>query len=409
MSPGYDTDAHVGFTRRVTANCLFCHAGRVNVENEAGDLFQPGQPFAETSIGCERCHGPGRRHASDPRRAPVNPATLSPDRRDEVCEQCHLFGAARVPQPGRAPAGYRPGERLGEVVAVYDYAAPATAASVTGHPQEMKRSACRLGSQNRLWCGSCHEVHENPPADARARAAFYRAKCRNCHAPDACKRTPDASAAHRENDCIACHMPKRPVVESAHVTFTDHRIPRRPGSEPGAMVQSEKLIPVISPSQDDPVVASRNLGFAYAQAAGATGRVEFQRRAADLLQPLIGTAAADASFWHTLGEAHLALKELSAAERAFRKAAKLDPRSAEAQYSLGYVLQLGGHVADSAGAYRRAVALDAGKAEAWANLAAAYAAMGKPSEAARAIDAAVKLEPGNLKWRAFAATAAAPR
>ena len=44
MSPGYDTENYVGFTRRVAENCLFCHAGRP----------------PEMSIGCERCHGPGR-------------------------------------------------------------------------------------------------------------------------------------------------------------------------------------------------------------------------------------------------------------------------------------------------------------------------------------------------------------
>ena len=29
MSPGYDTSVPVGFTRRITGNCLFCHAGRM--------------------------------------------------------------------------------------------------------------------------------------------------------------------------------------------------------------------------------------------------------------------------------------------------------------------------------------------------------------------------------------------
>src|SRR5262245_2406549 len=121
MSPGYDTEHYIGFTRRVTANCLFCHAGRVNAQNQAGDIFQASAPFAETPIGCGRCHGPGNRHVAQPGGAIVNPAKLPPDLRDQVCEQCHLFGAARVTQPGRSPGDYRPGQPLGAYVAIYAY------------------------------------------------------------------------------------------------------------------------------------------------------------------------------------------------------------------------------------------------------------------------------------------------
>ncbi len=118
MSPGYDTEAYIGFTRRVTANCLFCHAGRVNTQNRTGDIFQASRPFAETSIGCERCHGPGDRHVAQPGAAIVNPEKLSQDLRDQVCEQCHLFGAARITQPGRSLADYQPGQPLGAFVAI---------------------------------------------------------------------------------------------------------------------------------------------------------------------------------------------------------------------------------------------------------------------------------------------------
>jgi hypothetical protein len=282
MSPGYDTDHYVGFTRRVTANCLFCHAGRLDTQ----------AAFAEMPIGCERCHGPGQQHIAKAGRAIVNPAKLSPELRDQVCEQCHLFGAARVLQLGKSLSDYRPGQPLKAILAVYGWDTAATSkASVTGHPEEMKQSVCWQKSGKGLWCGSCHEVHGGTSR------ASYRAKCLTCHAQNAC--------VYRENDCVACHMPKRPVVESAHVAFTDHRIQRRPKIEP--VIEEIKLRSIL-PELDDPIAATRNLGFAYAEVAGSTGKQEFFGRVVELLRPLIGTKVTDAAFWQTLGEAHLAVR-----------------------------------------------------------------------------------------------------
>lgn len=400
MSPGYDTEDYVGFTRRVTANCLFCHAGRVNAQNQAGDVFQTPQLFSETSIGCERCHGPGKQHAAQPGRAIVNPGRLAGELRDQVCEQCHLSGAARVSQPGRSPSKYRPGERLGLVLAIFGYdAAASSEATVTGHPQEMKQSICRQRSDGKLWCGSCHEVHTK--VRVAERPAVYRAKCLNCHAVNACSRSPDrASAAHRENNCVACHMPKRPVVESAHVTFTDHRILRRPKSDlTGSRPETAKLRLILPAELDDPVVASRNLGFAYAELASSTGRKEFHRKVLETLQPLVGTSVAGAAFWQNLGEAHLSLGDVGQAEEALRKAADLDPDSASAHYGLGYLFQLQDKLPEAIQAYRRALDADPYKAEALGNLAAAYFKLGQRDKAVNALEMALKLEPGNSSWR----------
>jgi tetratricopeptide (TPR) repeat protein len=396
MSPGYDTDHYVGFTRRVTASCLFCHSGRLNVLNQAGDVFKAPNTFAEAAIGCERCHGPGQPHINNPGHAIVNPRKLSPELRDQVCEQCHLFGAARVSQPGKSAGDYRPGQRLNAFVAVYGWDATAiTQPSVTGHALEMKQSVCWQKSQKRLWCGSCHEIH------GRSSLASVRTKCLSCHATTACgKRADHLNAAHRENDCVACHMPKRPVIESAHVTFTDHRIQRRPSLRMDQQLGGVKLRSILGGELDDPVLASRNLGFAYAEVAGSTGNQEFFAKAVELLRPLIGTSIMDAPFWQTLGEAHLAIGEIADAEKAFRSAVGLDPGSSSAHYSLGYLLQRRNDLPAAIEAYRRAVAADPFKAEAFGNLAAAYFKLGNHEQAVAALKSALALEPGNLTWRA---------
>jgi hypothetical protein len=399
MSPGYDVEHYVGFTRRVTADCLFCHAGRVKALNRAGDLFDGRRPFEETAIGCERCHGPGKLHVTQPGKSIVNPAKLEPPARDQVCEQCHLFGAARVP----LRAGYEAGGKLGDHLAIYAYDAPKSdSPSVTSHPEEMKQSACWQESNGKLWCGSCHQIHSNVPAIERS--SFYRARCFSCHSTEACKRPRQAiGIAHAENDCVACHMPKRQVVESAHVTFTDHRIVRKPQTNRPAPVATDKLKLVVPAELDNPIAATRNLGFAYAQLASSTGRMEFNARAAGLLRPLAGTEAEDAEFWEILGAAHLELGELEKSEEAFRKALEKDSRSAVAHYSLGYLLQRRGNPGEAADAYRSALELDPEKAEALSNLAAAYFELGKDREAMIALDTALRLEPGNLQWRAMKA------
>ena len=397
MSPGYDTGDHIGFTRRVTANCLFCHSGRVNSLNESGDVFATPRVFAEAAIGCERCHGPGQFHLARRGEGIVNPAKLTPELRDQVCEQCHLFGAARVLQPGKSLTDWRPGEKLSQVLTVYGWkTAPTHTPSVTSHPQEMKQSVCWQKSRARLWCGSCHAVHAAGPT---AGAAFYRSKCLTCHARDSCRRPSESSsAAHRQNDCIACHMPRRPVIESAHVALTDHRILRMPKpDEPRS--GDDRLAPLLSADQDDPIVESRSLGFAYAEVAGATGRQEYHRRVVEMLKPLVGTNVTDALFWQTLGEAQLALREVTGAEESFRKAVELSPHSAAAQYSLGYIFQLRDRLPEAVHAYQQAVNADPFKAEAFGNLAAAYFKMSERDKAQAALNKALTLEPGNLRWR----------
>ena len=110
-----------------------------------------------------------------------------------------------------------------------------------------------------------------------------------------------------------------------------------------------KLRPILPAELDDPVVATRNLGFAYAELASSTGREEFHRKVVETLQPLVGTSVADAAFWQILGESHLARGEVAQAEEAFRQAVALDPGSASAHYGLGYLFQLRGKLPEGVG------------------------------------------------------------
>src|SRR5712692_8576017 len=124
----------------------------------------------------------------------------------------------------------------------------------------------------------------------------------------------------------------------------------------------------------------RGTSASYADVAGN------HRMVVETLQPLVGTTVADAAFWQTLGDAHLASGEAAQAEEAFRQAVALDPNSSSANYSLGYLFQLRGKLPEAIQAYRRALETDPYKAEALGNLAAAYSRMGERNAATKALE-----------------------
>lgn len=64
LSPGYDHEDHDRFERRINANCLFCHAGRVAHTSRSDPNRFKADPIVEASISCERCHGPARNHVA---------------------------------------------------------------------------------------------------------------------------------------------------------------------------------------------------------------------------------------------------------------------------------------------------------------------------------------------------------
>jgi len=375
MSPGYDTEQHVGFTRRVTAECLFCHTG---------------SSATPTAIDCERCHGPSEAHRKTPPKSIVNPAKLPPRLREQVCEQCHLMGASRVVLHGRKLSQYRPGARLEDVVAAFQFESTG-AARVTGHPEQMKRSRCYAASSDRMWCGSCHNVHT--PIAAAERAQFYRSRCLNCHKTSDC-----AEASSGKRDCVACHMPKMPVLESTHVAFSNHQIPRRPPVHALPATPSGILKPLLPPPSE-PALLSRALGVAYLETASDTGRSDLTGMGLSTLDALSGTPLADADYWLHKAEAHLKLNQRDRAVEAFQQALRLDARSAPALYGLAFMHHSAGRLVEALPLYRRAVAADPEFTEAWRNLASALDQLGRKAEARVALQRVLVLNPGDLGAR----------
>ena len=240
LAPGYAPENHPRFSRRIGDGCLYCHAGRMHKEGTALDRYEE-NVFAELSIGCERCHGPGERHvqiqsdsgaaeADDPI---VNPATLSISQRESVCNQCHLLGRSVIPRSGRGFFDFRPGDELEDIFVILseeiDKELHGTLRAVN-QVEQMRASECYQASQGKLGCISCHDAHSAPTAEQRAE--HYRQRCLTCHEDDGCsvdltsRLEPPAN-----NSCIHCHMPARAASDVPHTSLTDHRVLRNARQE----------------------------------------------------------------------------------------------------------------------------------------------------------------------------------
>jgi hypothetical protein len=259
LSPGYNVD-DIGFIRQIGVGCLVCHNGQPDpVAKRDGMYKDPPFRFGELAISCEVCHGAGELHVREmatkqgrklgPQEVDtsiVNPAKLSPRLADDLCRDCHQSGDSVVLLPGKTYLDYRPGMPLNQTWAFLkrpmngQQRAEAnrleSEAPVRGSLEiplwwknsSLELSKCYQASHGRLTCISCHSIHDVPKPQEKT--AFYRGKCLACHNASSCKLALDNPARVQAADnCIDCHMEKRPVAGISHSNDTKHRIVRYVG------------------------------------------------------------------------------------------------------------------------------------------------------------------------------------
>lgn len=346
MAPGYENDRQPDFSRPVTAECLFCHAGGARAL--AGSVNRFADLSGLRGVTCERCHGDPAIHLAHPGAGNiVNPRKLAFAERDSVCEQCHLSGEARFPQAGRQLADFRPGRRLADYLAVFVGEGRPAGIRVTSHAEALAASRCRQASGQELWCGSCHNVH--------GEAAAYRETCLGCHAPQACpvarKESQDARA-----DCTGCHMPKARAYDGGHTVFTDHSIPRRPIRYASGKVEPASLASYF-PAEAAPGAANRNLGIAWALVAESYGNPQFFAKAWPALRAAAVAGARDPLLYAKVGEALESASETAQAEKAYRLSLEQDPDQVEVLVRLARLLDRSGKAAEAGALRKRAAAI----------------------------------------------------
>lgn len=217
-------------------NCVGCHvSGQENNYDPVARTYRT--EWMDFGTSCERCHGPGLRHAEghwttpqQARASIVRPTRLDSSTNSMVCAQCH--SARTAINPGfTAGADY------------YDFFIPALEYGLAkrkngsqdpvywadGRPRRFSndaiglwQSACFL--RGGVTCTTCHtnphlpNIERNPQLAGTASDAL----CTGCHQPIASKlaehtRHPASSSGSR---CVECHMPK--TVVSIKATMRDH-------------------------------------------------------------------------------------------------------------------------------------------------------------------------------------------
>jgi tetratricopeptide (TPR) repeat protein len=177
-------------------------------------------------------------------------------------------------------------------------------------------------SNGRLWCGSCHDPHNEPTEPI----AYYRSKCLSCHNAGFPKTHPAATS-----NCIGCHMPKRDAQDGGHTAFTDHRIQRRPS------VQEEinddiDISAWREPSQE---LRERNLGIADIEVGIERQSGAFIVRGYRMLAGVQSEFSSDPDEYGWMCTALLLGKQYSEAQKACARAFELDPKSATRETNLG--------------------------------------------------------------------------
>lgn len=456
LCPGFQrNNGH--FARKISDSCVFCHAGRMELQGAETNLFT-GPPIA---VDCERCHGPGAKHiekwdgGEPPRGGPdptiVNPRRLPPDLRMQVCFQCHLGDSKateRVDRAARRHADWRPGMSVHEAFVPFEYKDPTEAFGISSHGERLMRSRCFRESGGGIECLSCHDPHV-PVYDAhRAEDAFTKT-CRSCHAQDACKETAQARAAtNPKDDCVACHMPKAEVDDHPHALFTDHWIRRRPGRHDDTARASLNVVPVLPrdfaalskpeqayhagralfglstdypPGPEKEALLAASVGALRAamqqgidgaevwKTLGKTQRaLARQREAADSLANARSRDASDGETVVLLGRALTSSSRLADAEAVFRTWLDDHPRDGDVLAELGHTLAATSRFEEAITTLERALAAGAVDARIQGNIAFCLSHLGRADAAIASARQSAALDPESAEiWRVYAEVAEA--
>jgi photosynthetic reaction center cytochrome c subunit len=349
LAPGYEGLPNPDFTRPVAEGCLFCHSGTaLHISGTSNAYRSP--PFSAEAITCERCHGSAEKHLSDPRAGTIiNPAKLDHAARDSICEQCHLLGVGRVLNPGKKVADFRPGQSLEDVFTTYRNVSPPGADAekfkVISHVEQLARSTCARKSHGQLWCGTCHDPHNQPLEPVQ----FYRSKCLSCHVENFASSHPG-----KQSNCIGCHMPRRDAKDGGHTAFTDHRIQRHPEAQQ-TLPEDTDIAAWREPAPD---LQKRNLGIAYVNVGAERRSPPLVVRGYRMLTEVQDQFSTDSAVFTAMGTALLLGKKSTEAEFAFERALQLDPDSATGEANAASAYLQAGDVDRAVVHLERAVSID---------------------------------------------------
>ncbi len=388
VSPGYTKSRLLDFDRSLNNTCLFCHAtgAKFDDPDHRHLVSQDLKP-----ITCERCHGPGEKHAAHPSsKNIVNPAKLPVPARDSICEQCHLEGAARLLNPGKDWSDFHPGGETEDSFAVYvleggDKRDVIPASEV----EQLGQSKCAMVSHGKIWCGSCH----NPHRAVVPREQEIKAVCLSCH-----RKLSPAVHPVTVSECTICHMPTSATTFIAHAAHTDHRILRNRDSVSGPQDATEKMVPWREPPA---ALRQRNLGLGELMLSPPEKYEVLRRDGADLLLSLPAEQRDhDSDVISALEGYYLHLGDLAKALDFGTQLVKVNPQSSLAEFNLAVILDQSGRSEDAEKEFLNAISLDPSLKDAYSHLAILYIKQDRRQDAINVMDRYLEWNPNEILFHA---------
>lgn len=318
--------------------CISCHS------DEPAKRFDDPLPGG---IGCERCHGPSKKHVTSQKSEDtVGPARLSVRRQLDLCTQCHQ-STFEQQQPGRDHFDYHPGENLDAFrVNFMDEPADIDRVKLLAHSERLVRSACWRGAKDRMTCTTCHDPHVSSISEPES---YWDGKCLGCHDKHACTDSPSHRATEGDH-CWHCHMGRGPAAKLPLVAITDHWIQKRPPvMKPDAPITPRALIPW-SQLTGEPAAEPGAIARGYADAGLMDEAVQ---RAVTAV-----ATTPSAPLYDLLASALLAKHRESDAGRAYRAALQLDPDDQSALLGYARVMLDARRPDEAAHAFERLLAID---------------------------------------------------
>jgi len=376
MAPAYQSAREIPLNLPAFTSCLHCHVSGMRPPAKDTDNRYPNPPFLHNGVSCERCHGLGAAHANGGEI--INPAKLSPARRDEVCMQCHLEGKVAIERKGRHAYEFRPGDELSDYVRYFVLLdSQASSLGAVSQVEALAQSQCKKKSGDAMSCTSCHNPHQSPTSAERV--AYYRGKCLACHG------SPFAAKHHADQpDCLTCHMPASASSDVAHTEVTDHRILRRPQLEPRLLQDAarESSLPrlVPFPATSKPESDLRDLALAW-ESLVESGMTVAEPQARSLLSKALKQSPEDPALLSALGYIEQKHSATENARALYQKALAIDPDLVDAATNLAVIEARAGNPGNAIALWQKAFEHAPARSSIGLNLARAYCNEGKVAEA----------------------------
>jgi Tfp pilus assembly protein PilF len=392
IAPGNTQEKWMSSPLLINASCLHCHASAVQTPLPGSENRFARLPFQQAGVGCSSCHGDATQHVATFGAARVvDPAKLSPMRRDSVCLQCHIEGNVAVFQAEKSLLQFRPGDDLSQFVAYFVKSGAETGGwRAVSQYEALMHSACKRASRDKLTCITCHDPHYEP--SAAERVSYYRSKCLMCHTgvKMAMEHFP------QQPDCTACHMPTHETTDISHDELTDHDIEALPGKMEVTDAATDELVPLLRNQQND-----RALGLAYAQLAERGDR-NAGEKALGLLKKAEKEGNSDEQVHTQLGFLEQMSGDLGGARDEYAAAIAEDPNDVTAMANLAVLDAVSGQADEAVSLLKRVIADDPSRTAAGLNLAFIDCRLDRKTEALTVLHKLSELNPDNPALVEFA-------